>query len=223
MKEIEYLARLNPQLELFDVYSAEFSPYGRVLGGITAQLSAALEAVEIPDEGNSYVASLDALEKTDAVKALCGVFGGMDIQAGCCCGRGRRLNALEYHKCSEVNCSTTGLVLLLALPGELKDGCIHSSRVRGFYLPPDTMIEIYPRVLHFAPCSVTDDGFNCLVVLERGVNSPLDAAEPGSGDKLLWMRGKWLTCHPNSPQAKKGAFCGISGDNIELKIKEADK
>lgn len=222
MKELEYLARLNPQLELFDVHSAEFSPYGKVLGGGTAQLSSALEAVPIPDDGNGYAASLDTLENTDAVKALCGVFGGMDIQAGCCCGRGRTLNALEYHKCSEVNYTTTGLVLLLALPNELEDGCIHSSRVKGFYLPPDTMIEIYPRVLHFAPCSVSDDGFNCLVVLEKGVNLPLEPEKRG-GDKLLWMRGKWLTCHPDSPQAKKGAFCGISGENTELKIKETDK
>ena len=51
-------------------------------------------------------------------------------------------------------------------------------------------------------------------------NTPLkqvDTAAPGER-KLLWMRNKWLTCHPDSPQAEKGAFVGISGDNLDLRI-----
>ena len=57
-------------------------------------------------------------------------------------------------------------------------------------------------------------------VLTEGTNSPLDAVDTAlSGeDGMLWMRNKWMLCHPDSPQAEKGAFVGIAGDNITLNI-----
>ena len=116
--------------------------------------------------------------------------------------------------------TTTGLVLLLAAPEALHDGALDARDVVGFYLPAETAVEIYPMVMHFAPCRVREDGFNCLVVLEKGTNQPLDTVDttlPGE-DKLLWMTNKWLTCHPDSPQAQKGAYRGIRGENLTLKI-----
>ncbi|MBR5093713.1 MAG: DUF4867 family protein [Oscillospiraceae bacterium] len=202
-------------------FGAAFAPYGRVLGGADAALSAALAATERPAEGNLYRASVEALEALPLMAELRRVsFGGMEIQAGFCNGHGDRLNALEYHKCSELSYSTTGLVLLLALPSDLEGDRLDAGRIRGFYLPPETLVELYPRTLHFAPCRVREEGFDCLVVLEKGVNAPLervDTSAPGE-EKLLWMRGKWLICHPASPQAKKGAFVGIRGENIRLEI-----
>ena len=111
-------------------------------------------------------------------------------------------------------------MLLLALPGDVRDRVLDSRDVKGFYLPPDTLVEIHPRVLHFAPCRIRDSGFNCLVVLERGTNAPLDHVDPSApGEEgLLWMRNKWLLCHPDSPQAQKGAFMGIAGENLTLRI-----
>ena len=67
---------------------------------------------------------------------------------------------------------------------------------------------------------VEPSGFNCLVALERGTNEALDLAVlPKTGEqKLLWMKNKWLTCHPDSPQAAKGAYPGIIGENLRLNI-----
>lgn len=221
MDMTERLRELNPGLEIYSVFDSRFRPYGRVLPAVEDDgFLRAFAAQPIPEAGNSYVASVPELEETAYIRSLRAVFGEMDMEAGYCNGRGHMLNALEYHKCSEVNYSTTGLVLLLALPGCMDDGHIDSSSVCGFYLPPDTAVEIFPLVLHFAPCRVSEEGFNCLVVLERGVNSPaahIDISAPGE-EKLLWMRGKWLTCHPDSPQARKGAFVGITGPNTDLKI-----
>lgn len=221
MTILSALRACNPSLPLFSVHDPEFAPYGRVLDlGDTAPLRDALARTGIPAQGNRYLASCDALERTPTMAAIARAFGGMDIQAGFCNGRGATLNALEYHKCSEVNFSTTGLVLLLALPGDLVRGALDSSRVQGFYLPPDVAIELHPRVLHFAPCRVSGDGFRCLVVLEKGVNAPLapDCAPRTGEDALLWMRGKWLICHPDSPQAASGAVRAITGENITLRI-----
>lgn len=217
---LEDLRKCNPAVSLYSVNVPEFSPYGRVLElGDLSRLHEVLAKTPIPESGNFYTASCEALEAVEPIGAIRSVFGFMEIQAGFCNGRGDTLNALEYHKCSEVNFTTTGLVLLLALPEDMKDGHLDSSSVKGFYLRPDTAVEIYPRVLHFAPCRVSDEGFNCLVVLEKGVNSPLAPEHTGScgEDRLLWMRGKWMVCHPDSPQAEKGAFQGISGENIKIR------
>lgn len=219
---LDHLRAKNPRLPLFEVSSPEFAPYGRLLGGQDcSQLTAEMESLSIPLSGNCYVASdsrLESLSQAAMIKRQ--VFGDMDIQCGYCNGRGYTLNALEYHKCSEVNYTSTGLVLLLALPEDMEQGRLDSGKVKGFYLPPGTLVEIYPHVLHFAPCRVVPEGFNCLVVLERGVNSPLESRDrEASGEEaLLWFKGKWMICHPDSPQAEKGAFPAITGENIQVHI-----
>lgn len=222
MDLLKQLKRANPDLPLYDVFDPAFAGYGRVLDlPGTQALAEALVKTGIPDQGNRYVASLPELEALPIVSELArGVYGGMAVQAGFCNGRGHRLNAEEYHKCSEVNFSVTGLVLLLAKQGQLRDRSLDSDSVVGFYLPPMTLVEILPLVLHFAPCRVSEDGFNCLVVLTRGTNEPLDRVDPGApGEEgLLWMRNKWLLCHPDSPQAKNGAFVGIRGTNLSLEL-----
>ena len=217
---LQMLREKNPGLPLFSVLDPEFRRYGRVLRAETDELAAALAATPIPDEGNCYVAALPELEAVALMPGLQRtVFGEMPIQAGYCNGNGYKLNAMEYHKCSEINFTTTGLVLLLALPEQLDDGTLSSDDVVGFYLPEGVLVEIYPMVLHFAPCRISEKGFRCLVVLEQGTNAPLpsvDTTAPGE-EKLLWMRNKWMTCHPDSPQKEKGAFVGICGENLALK------
>ncbi|MBO4916209.1 MAG: DUF4867 family protein, partial [Oscillospiraceae bacterium] len=184
-------------------------------------LAGALAKTALPVSGNAYTASdpsLEAVGAGDGLSKLC--FGGKPVQVGCCNGHGFTMNAMEYHRCSEVNLTTTGLVLLLAAPEALRDGELDSRDAVGFYLPPDTAVEIYPMVMHFAPCRISPEGFNCLVALEKGTNMPLESVDtslPGE-DKLLWMTNKWLTCHPDSPQAEKGAYRGIRGENLKLII-----
>lgn len=218
---IKTLRQKNPELRLYSVLDPEFRRYGRVLNAETGELAAAMAAMEIPEEGNCYKASVPALEAVPLMKSLRRtVFGEMEIQAGYCNGHGYKLNAMEYHKCCEINFSTTGLVLLLALPEQLDDGRLDSADVAGFYLPAGALVEIFPLVMHFAPCRISESGFNCLVVLEKGTNEVLPVVNTSASgeEKLLWMRNKWLTCHPDSPQKEKGAFVGISGENIALAI-----
>ena len=101
---------------------------------------AALEATPIPGSGNRYVASEPAVEALAVVREIGRtVYGGMPIQTGYCNGNGDRLNAEEYHKCSEVNYTTTGLVLLLALPENIQEWQLDTEQVVGFYLPPEVL------------------------------------------------------------------------------------
>ena len=222
MDILEALQKANPALRLRSVLDPAFAPYGQVLHLTEPEtLAEAMAAVPIPESGNIYVASDPALETLEAVRVIRRtVYGGMPIQAGYCNGRSFTLNAEEYHKCSEVNFTTTGLVLLLALPGDVKARRLDSADVVGFWLPPMTAVEIHPLVLHFAPCRVGEEGYNCLVILTQGTNSPLDRVDPTASaeEGLLWMVNKWMLCHPDSPQAQKGAFVGIDGENIRLRL-----
>ncbi len=219
---LELLRAKNPELPLYGVSDPEFRRYGSVFTfeGQDA-LGKALSETPIPESGNRYVASEPSLEAANANAVLSGrCFAGRAVQVGYCNGHGFTMNAMEYHRCSEVNLTTTGLVLLLAAPEALHDGALDAKDVVGFYLPPDTAVEIYPMVMHFAPCRIAEEGFNCLVALEKGTNMPLDHVDttlPGE-DKLLWMTNKWMTCHPDSPQAEKGAYQGIRGENLKLNI-----
>ncbi len=218
---LEKLREKNPNLPIYSVTDPEFRRYGRVLRGDTAELAKALDSCAIPGKGNCYEASVPALEAVELMKDMKRiVFGGMPIEAGYCNGRGDTMNAMEYHKCSEVNFSTTGAVLLLALPEQLDEGRLDSADVVGFYLPADVLVEVFPLVLHFAPCRIAEGGFRCLVILEKGTNEALPSVNTAADgeEKLLWMRNKWLTCHPDSPQKESGAFVGISGENLRVKI-----
>ncbi len=220
MNQLSQLREKNPDLKLFSVLDPEFRRYGRVLEGDTKELAAALDTCGIPESGNCYQASVSILENVEMMeKVRRVVFGDLEIEAGYCNGNGNRLNAMEYHKCSEVNFTTTGLVLLLALPEHLHDGHLDSADVVGFFLPKGVLVEIFPMVMHFAPCRISEEGFRCLVVLQKGTNEALEAVNTRATgeEKLLWMRNKWMTCHPDSPQKEKGAYVGISGLNIELR------
>lgn len=149
---LEALRKANPHLPLYAVTDPAFAPYGKVLSGDTSELYDALRQTDIPAEGNCYVASDAGLEAVDVIAHWQRtVYGAMAVQAGYCNGNGNRLNAMEYHKSSEVNFSDTGLVLLLALQSDLNGGRLRSADVKGFYLPPRAAVEIRPEVLHFAP------------------------------------------------------------------------
>ena len=206
-------------MTIHEINEELFSKYGRVLNFCgTEELAKALDGIPVPESGNKYEASVDALENCaimEDIKRVC--FGSMEIESGYCNGNGHKLNALEYHKCSEVNFTTTGMVLLLALPEDIKDGYIDSSKVVAFNIPANVLIELHPLVMHFAPCRVSEGGFKCLVVLEKGTNLPLERVNTSADgeEKLLWMKNKWMTCHAESPQAEKGAFVGITGVNID--------
>lgn len=221
MMTLQQLQEKNPGLKLYSVLDPAFSRYGRILEDETVNLASSLDTTEIPAVGNCYQASVPVLEAVDLMPRMQRVvFGGMPIEAGYCNGRGDTMNAMEYHKCSEVNFSTTGLVLLLALPEQLHDGKLDSADVVGFYLPAGVLVEIFPLVLHFAPCRIAEEGFRCLVILEKGTNEALNFVDTSASgeEKLLWMRNKWMTCHPDSPQREKGAFVGICGENLKLHI-----
>lgn len=206
-------------MNVFSVFDPEFAPYGRVLPDFpTEELLKVLEGIsDCPENGTCYVASSPELEALDCFSRVsANVYGGLPVQIGYCNGTNHSMNALEYHRGCEVNVPVKEITLLLALQSDMaKDFSVDSSKVRAFRVPAGVPVLVYETSLHYAPIG---DGFRVIVVLPKDTNTPLDGPTlvQTPEDALLWAKNKWLICHSESSEAKKGASVLITGENIRM-------
>lgn len=132
---------------------------------------------------------------------------------GWCNGHNTKLNCLEYHRDSELNCGTEDFILLLARMDDIApDGTLDTGLVKAFRVPAGVLVEVYATTLHYAPCSAAKGaGFRVLVALPKGTNGPRpDIQVLNREDSMLWACNKWLLAHPESSEAAQGAplCCG---------------
>lgn len=199
------------------VTDKSFGKYGRVLEGYS--LSGLLEAMKhtpLPDEV-IYVPSVEELEALPAAQEFkTRAFGGLPIQIGYCNGKNKKLNALEYHRSSEINVAVTDMILLVGMEQDVEpDYTYDTSHVEAFFVPAGTAVEMYATTLHYAPCMASGTGFRAVVVLPAGTNTELDFPAGESGEeRLITAKNKWLIAHEEA--GIEGAFCGLKGENIEL-------
>lgn len=197
---------------IYRVTDSEFRPYGRVISNDASELIAAAAKLEMPAEGSKYEASIPALEATSAMGWFTDeVYGEMPIQIGCCWGHNNTMNALEWHRDSEINVAVTDFVLILAKLEDVVDGRLDSAKCKMFEVKAGETVEVYATSLHFCPCTTDPEGFSCVVVLPKGTNVPL---EKKPADPLLFRKNKWLICHENAEGLKsRGVVPGIFGEN----------
>ena len=208
-------------MKIYSVNDPEFKPYGRVVTGLEtakAEILAALASTPLP-AATDYVPEDERLQELPAaVEVSEHLFGGMPCQLGWCNGHNTYLNCLEYHRDSEFNLGTEDFVLLLAKQDEIENSKLDTAKVKAFRAPAGTLVEVYATTLHYAPCHVdADKGFRVLVALPKGTNTAKpDMQNNGGDDPLLWACNKWLLAHPNSSEAKAGAYIGLTGENIHI-------
>lgn len=202
------------------ITSPAFAAYGKVLEGYdTREILRTLETATPLPEGVEYVPSLPALEALPAAKQIeRNAYGGMPVQLGYCNGHNTKLNCLEYHRDSELNCGTEDFILLLAREDEIEGGRLDTGKVKAFRVPAGVLVEVYATTLHYAPCHVDPArGFRVLVALPRGTNEEKPDLTPlNDEDRLLRARNKWLLAHPDSAEARDGAVTGLTGENIDI-------
>ena len=194
-----------------------FGRYGAVVTGY--DLSGIFQVMErTPLTGEVvYVASVEELEALPEAERLKNrAFGGLPIQIGYCNGGNHALNALEYHRSSEINIAVTDMILLLGARQDIEaDGTYDTSLAEAFLVPAGTVVELYATTLHYAPCTAADGGFRCVVVLPAGTNTALTFAAGDAGeDRWITAKNKWLLAHEEA--GIEGAFCGLKGENIRL-------
>lgn len=206
------------QQKIKSIADSAFKEYGRVIEGYDChEIIEKMKTLEIPADV-TYVASEPILEQLAITKQIKDhIYGQMPVQAGYCNGHNQSLNAIEYHRDSEINIAATDLILMLGKQQDINsDYTYDTSKIELFLIPAKTIIEVYATTLHYAPCQVNEEGFGCVVILPKGTNQ--DLAPMGAKtmeDQLLFARNKWLIGHPEG-NLPNHAFIGLIGENISI-------
>lgn len=201
------------------VMDKEFKKYGQVLKNYDcSEIIEKMSDTPLPKDV-IYEPSIKELEALEIAKELqAREYGELPIQIGYCNGNNYLLNAVEYHRSSEINIAATDLILLLGLQQDIEDDYSYdTSKIEAFKVPKGIAIEVYATTLHYAPCNVSEDGFRCVVVLPKDTNLALENKPEGKGeDALLFAKNKWLIGHRDTDLGDQGAFIGLVGENIKL-------
>ena len=203
------------------VKDEEFRTYGRVLDLDAADFVKAIQAhEEVPAGKGVYEPSTAEFEALPLFQELAAkVYGEMPIEFGHCSGWNSRLNAVEYHRSSEIDIAATDLILMLGRQQDIDvaDNTYETKHIECFFVPAGTAVELYATTLHYAPCGVDGKEFRCGVVLPKGTNEALQKPSGSKGEnRLLFAVNKWLIAHKDSGLEADGAYIGLKGENISL-------
>ena len=204
-------------MKIYSVNDPEFREYGRVVTGYDlTELLEGMMKTPCP-EGTIYVPGDPELEKLAVSKQLeKAMYGFIPIQVGYCNGHNHKLNALEYHRSSEINIGATDFYLILGRQADVTDEyTFDTSTCKVFYAPKGTAVEVFATSLHYAPCNTGDNGFRVVIVLPRGTNYDLEEAHAGGEDAHLTAKNKWLIGHPEGG-LPEGSPMGLIGENITI-------
>lgn len=89
-----------------------------------------------------------------------------------------------------------------------------------FFVPKGTGVELFATTLHYAPCGLDPkESYQMVCVLPKGTNGekPNIKNTDSLETKMCFGSNKWLLSHPDSDDAKKGAYVGLTGENIKWK------
>lgn len=205
-------------MQIYKVTDERFKAYGKVVKDIdfSDMVRVLKEETPIPEDV-AYVPGLEALESLPVMKELTRkVYGEMPIQIGYCNGHNSLLNALEYHRSSEINVAATDAILLVGKEQDItEDFTYDTSLVEAFLLPEGMAVEMYATTLHYAPCGVDGAGFQVAIILPKGTNLDLEESHQGGEDGHLTAKNKWLLGHPEGG-LPEGSPMGLTGKNLSV-------
>lgn len=205
-------------MEIQKVTDISFQKYGKLVREMDcSKLLKEMKHTPMPNDV-TYVPSMKRLEDLEVAEEFQNrMYGGLPIQIGYCNGHNETLNAVEYHRCSEVDVAVDDIILLLGRQQDIKEDFTYdTSLMEAFYVPAGTAVELYATTLHYAPCGVNGNGFRCVIILPRDTNTEITFPLAGKDEDILMAaKNKWLIAHE---EAKiEGAFCGLRGENITFK------
>lgn len=204
-------------MKIYSITDEKFKKYGRVVTGIDfTELVNAMEQTPCPEDV-VYVPGEEALEALPVMKELTDkTYGELPVQIGYCNGHNCMLNALEYHRSSEINVAATDAILILGSQQDItEDFTYDTALAEAFLVPAGTAVEVYATTLHYAPCGVDGAGFKVTIVLPKGTNLALEKKHEGGEDSHLTAKNKWLLGHPEGG-LPEGSPMGLIGKNLNV-------
>ncbi len=205
-------------MQIKSVFDKEFQKYGKVIKAEVPDLVERLAKTPLTEEV-AYVASVPELEACKEFSMIRdSIFGGMPIQIGYCNGNNTTLNAVEYHRNSEINIPVSGAVLLVGMQQDIEaDFTYDTGKMEAFEVPAGCVVEMYATTLHYAPCNLKKEGFQVAIILPKGTNTDAPVVHDGTAeDRLMTAKNKWLIAHEESGLGAEGAFVGLKGENLKL-------
>lgn len=124
-------------MHILSVKDPAFRKYGRVITNVDfTQLVEEMKKTPVPD-GVVYEPGINALEALPVKKELETItYGEMPVQIGYCNGHNSKLNAVEYHRSSEINVAATDAILILGLLADVaEDFTYDTSKMEAFLVP----------------------------------------------------------------------------------------
>lgn len=219
---LDMLRKENPDLVIKSVSDPEFATFGTVHPHIRVpQMREHLYSTrQMPAEEVYEPCADDLMDMEEAIFFKQFAYGETACQIGYYSGFGSKLNALEYHKCSEMLVEFEPCVLILGHIWDVKDYTIEAAKLELFYVPADTCVEVYATSLHFAPCMATAAGVRQVVCQTATTNTDLHHPERMTEDgenRMLLQRNKWVLIHPEAAaNFGPNAVQGILGKNISV-------
>lgn len=204
---------------LYRVEDKQFEKYGKIVKDIDfSDVTAELKKLPMP-EGVIYELSVKELETLPLHKDLeTKSYGELPIQIGYCIGHNTLLNAVEYHRSSEINIAARDAILILGMQQDItEDYTYDTSKMEAFLITEGTAVELYATALHYAPCETNAQGFLMAVVLPAGTNFPLEKPHCDLEDKLITAKNKWLIGHPDAGHPA-GTHIGLIGKNLDVRV-----
>lgn len=205
-------------MKIQNITDVSFRAYGRVLEGYDfGELLKEMKHTPMPADEVIYVPSVRELEALPIEEELRNrAYGGLPIQIGYCNGNNKKLNAVEYHRSSELDIAVSDVILLLGKQQDIaEDFTYETEKAEAFLVPAGIGVELYATTLHYAPCTVGENGFRCVIVLPKGTNTELEfTCAEEKEDRLITAKNKWLIAHEEA--GIDGAFCGLKGENISV-------
>ena len=204
---------------VYRVEDKEFRKYGRIVAGIDfSDVIAELQKLPMPD-GVIYEPSVKEFESLPVRKDLeKKTYGELPIEIGYCIGHNLLLNAVEYHRSSEITIAARDAILVLGMQQDITDDFTYdTSKMEAFLISEGTAVELYATALHYAPCEINDQGFLMAIVLPAGTNYPLEKPHSGLEDQLITAKNKWLIGHPDAGHPA-GTHIGLVGKNLDVRV-----
>lgn len=204
-------------MKIMEITDKAFQKYGRAIKDIDfSELLEEMSSTPVPEDV-VYEPSVANLEELPVFWEMQDkLYGELPIQVGYCNGHNVKLNALEYHRSSEIDIAVNDLVVMLGCQQDItEDFTYDTSKVEAFRIPAGTAVELYATTLHYAPCHIEEQGFRCVIVLPKDTNLELEEDHAGGEDGHLTAKNKWLLGHPEGG-LPEGSPMGLVGENVSL-------
>lgn len=215
MDQLPKIRLKNPDINIYSIFDDQFKLYGDIINVNFSEkdLFDIDLMIELPMEGNSYIAKSDELHKS---RILCSigedVYGGLPFQIGYVAGYNNECNGFEYHQCSETMVFLTDAIIFLGQRHDLIENQYDINKSKAFFVPKGRCVELFSTTLHYSPCRIAKDGFKAVVFLLLNTNSPINEK-----NGICTKTNKWVITHPSKNQKiKEGVFPGLIGEIISI-------